>query len=285
MQILPGLEKAKDKLSPAERSVCECILGAPEAAVRKSVHELADAAGVSVASVSRLAKRLGCPDFKTFKIELARGTALPATAVHENIAAGDSDADIVRKIFGGSIEGIEETLKLNDPETLSEAARVIAGCRSLIFTGIGSSSCLALDSAMRFRHIGINSHAYSSHFESRMACRRAVEGDVVAGISHSGRSLDTVKCLKFAAENGAVTLGVSNYPMSPLQKVSSIFLCTAFRENKVRAAAISSRVSQICLLDALYALTAKYADSLPEIDKENRRIDEEFRIPEKEKSR
>ena len=80
------------------------------------------------------------------------------------------------------------------------------------------------------------------------------------GISHSGRSAITVEGLRIAREKGALTIGISNYLRSPLRDACRIFFCTSFPENRVKVAAISSRVAQLCILDALYLLVARHKE-------------------------
>jgi DNA-binding MurR/RpiR family transcriptional regulator len=74
-----------------------------------------------------------------------------------------------------------------------------------------------------------------------------------------------VESLKVASGNNAVTVGITNYMKSPIGEYSKYLLCTSFYESSVRAAALSSRVAQLCLLDALYLLTARYKEKLWDI--------------------
>lgn len=53
-------------------------------------------------------------------------------------------------------------------------------------------------------------------------------------------------------------LGCSNYLRSPLYRASKLFLCTSFPESRVKVAALSSRVAQMSLIDALYLLVARH---------------------------
>ncbi|MFW6256346.1 MAG: MurR/RpiR family transcriptional regulator, partial [Candidatus Sumerlaeota bacterium] len=63
--------------------------------------------------------------------------------------------------------------------------------------------------------------------------------------------------LEIAQNNGAFTIGISNYMRSPLHDVCDVFLCTSFPETHVEAAALSSHLAQMCLVDALYLLMAR----------------------------
>jgi DNA-binding MurR/RpiR family transcriptional regulator len=276
--LIPGL-------SAAERRVAAQILRIGDRASELTVREMANQAGVSVASVSRLAKKIGCTDFRELKLELARGRAVPAIAVYQNIAARDTDADIVDKILGGSVRSLEDTVKILNLPDLSLTAKAIARCDQLLFLGGGSSGYIAQDSALRFAHLGIRAEAHLEPIGTVVHTLNLDKTAVVFGISHSGRSAMTVKGLELAEEQGALTIGLSNYARSPLQAVCRYFFCTSFRENRVRAVAISSRISQIFVLDALYALTARHLSRLPDEKRVSGIIDDNYRLPERRTER
>ena len=60
-------------LPSAERKVADFILDNPDRAMRMVINEIAEAAGVSVPSVTRLARRLGYKGFLDFRVALAGG--------------------------------------------------------------------------------------------------------------------------------------------------------------------------------------------------------------------
>ena len=49
-------------------------------------------------------------------------------------------------------------------------------------------------------------------------------GDVVIGVSHQGRTRDTIELLRLARKFGANTIGITTVPNSPLAEVSDISL-------------------------------------------------------------
>ena len=58
-------------LPSAERKVADFILDNPDRAMRMVINEIAEAAGVSVPSVTRLARRLGYKGFLDFRVALS----------------------------------------------------------------------------------------------------------------------------------------------------------------------------------------------------------------------
>jgi len=246
-------------LPKAEKRISDYVLKYPEKVPFLSVNELAKATKVSIASVSRLSKRSGCANFKEFKIEIAQeiSSGKHIDSIYQAITPDDSNKEIIDKVFGGNIKSLDDTLKILDKSGLIKASKVIARAERLVFFGVGSSGNIAQDAALRFAHLGIHADAYIDSYESLIQALKMKKKCVAFGISHSGRTKATVATLKLARESGAFVIGITNYPQSPLAKVSDIYFCTSFPESRVRATALSARPSQVCLIDAIYALVAR----------------------------
>jgi DNA-binding MurR/RpiR family transcriptional regulator len=244
-----------------------------------SVHELAKKSKVSVATVSRFAQDLGFDSFKEFRKKIGKDSLFTFEGIFEEIGADDDDAVVVEKVFSGNIKSIEDTLGLLKVKDLQMAAAAIRDADRFICFGIGGSGCAAQDAAIRFSQVDIQAEAYTDPYQMVTQALRTDVKSVVLGISHSGASKVTVEALKLARSNGAFTLGLSNYLRSPLQKASVKFFCTSFPEQKVEAAALSSRIAQFCIIDALYLMTARYVKVSRNLTKGlNRIIEKELRI-------
>jgi RpiR family transcriptional regulator, carbohydrate utilization regulator len=267
--VLVKIRSLYSSLPKAERQVADFIQGNPEKAPHRSVHEFARAGGVSVASVSRFVRKLGFSDFKEFKLELARETTGTVQTLFHEITPTDSDEEISRKVFLGNIKSLEDTLKMVSFPELTQAARAICACHRMVFFGIGGSGYVGHDAALRFSHLDFQAEAYEDPSRILLQSLRMGPGDVAIGISHSGRSAITVEGMRIAREKGALTVGISNYLRSPLRDTCGIFFCTSFPENKVKVAAISSKVAQLCLLDALYLLVARHKEGLWDVEQVN----------------
>ncbi len=267
--VLVKIRSLYSSFPKAERNVADYILANAEDAPRSSVQEFARSGGVSVASVSRFVRKMGFADFKDFKLELARETGGTARYLFEQVTPKDSDEEVARKVFLGTIRSIEDTLKILSLPDLVGAARAIRASRRLMLFGIGGSGFVARDEAMRFSYLDFQAEGYMDSSQILLHALRVRPGDAVIGISHSGRSSITVEGLRIAKERGGLTIGISNYLRSPLREASRFFFCTAFPETKVKVAALSSRAAQLCVLDALYLLSARHTRSLWDVEKVN----------------
>ncbi len=275
------IKSLKNSMSPTYQQLAQYILDNADDVPFLSVHELARRADVSVATVSRFSNSLGYESFKRFKTQLGKDSLFSFADIFEGIKSGDKDGDIVEKVFKGNIRSIEDTLRMLDMQKLIAGAQAIAQSKRLLCCGVGSSGFMASDAALRFIQLDIQAEGFSDSYQMLMQALRLGKGCVAMGISHSGRSEAVVKALRIARENGALTLGISNYLQSPLHESSDIFLCTSFQESRVKAAALSSRVAQVTMLDCLYLLAArsrkvehKFVERVNAVSEEHIRIDE-----------
>lgn len=276
--ILAHIQAMTPKFSRAERRVADYVSRHPGAVPFQSVQEVSRGVGVSVASVIRMSRRLGFARFKDFKIELAQEASSPVSAIYAPIGAGDSDAVVVQKVFGGNVQSLQDTLKLLNVEDCSRAARTLNGARRVVFFGIGTSGNVGRDAALRLSHLDILAEAYAEPYDMLIQAAHLRKTDVAIGISHSGRSASTVDALRLARRNGAVTMGISNFMQSELHAVCDLFFCTAFPDRGVKSAALSAVAAQTCLTDTLYVLTARYGQRTSGVERINQLIEERFRI-------
>ena len=75
-------------------------------------------------------------------------------------------------------------------------------------------------------------------------------------ISHSGATHETVAATRLAKEAGARTIVITNFARSPIQAYADVVLFTMARETRFRTEAMTSRIAQLCVADALIAALA-----------------------------
>jgi DNA-binding MurR/RpiR family transcriptional regulator len=181
-------------------------------------------------------------------------------------------------VFRGYEQSIEDTLKILDLKNLIDISAILSKTDRAVFFGIGGSGIVAQDAALRFSHLDIQAEAYNDPLFIIIQAKRMREGEVAVGVSHSGRTKVTCEALQLAGSRGAVTAGISNYMKSPLNTFARYFLCTSFPEERVKAAALSSRIAQLCIIDAIYLLAAKHKEVIWDTESLNRLIERLLRI-------
>ncbi|MCL4508729.1 MAG: MurR/RpiR family transcriptional regulator, partial [Chloroflexi bacterium] len=246
------------QLRPAERRVASFVIDNTDRSRHLTITELAEAVGVSVASVTRLTHAASCHGYAEFRRrlieEVVRSHVQGLEPVQEETAdptTARSTEDIVEGVFRLSIQSLLETLQVLDVAAIERAADALAQAHTVYCFGIGSSSPIAVDAAYRLLRVGVAAHAeVDAHLQ---VARSAVltSGDVVIAISFSGETQETLDAALIAKRSGATVIAITNFPRARLGRLANICLFTASRQPKWRQDAVPVRVVQLTLIDAL----------------------------------
>ena len=240
-------------LGPSTRSIAGFVLENPGQVVGMSVTELAEATGASDGSVINFCRQLGLSGFQQFKLSLAQETVKPVQFIHEDLQPSDDSAAVCRKMFSAGIQALRDTLSVLDPDAVASAVKAIKAAERIEIYGIGSSAPIAEDAQYRMLRIGLNVKVVTDSHIQAISASLTGPKVVVLTISHSGATHETLASTRLAKEAGATTIVVTNFANSPIQAFADIKLFTMSRETKFRTEAMTSRIAQLCVLDALVA--------------------------------
>ena len=237
-------------MGKAERQVADWIGENPGRIISLSIVELAEQCGCSEATIVRFSKRLGLSGFQELKISLAsEGGGAP---VSTHIAKEDSPYQIYEKVCNDIFLSLEKTKQVLDPEALDKASRALCNAGKIALFGLGNSASIAMDASHKFLRAGLQAVAYSDNHMQVIAASHLQPGDVAFAITHSGSSRDIVEALQIARQRGAVTIAITNSGKSPVLKQADIVLFTAAEETRHNILGLTSRLTQLSIIDALY---------------------------------
>lgn len=243
-------------LRPAEKRVAKVILADPQEAVHYSITELAKMAEVSDATVVKFCKRLGYKGYQEFKIMLAQDVAVKPELIHGEVEPGNDVNTIKEKIFQANISALQETAQVLETEDLEKAVEALARAGEIHFYGVGASGIAALDAEHKFSRIGLRASACT---DTHLQIARAVQlrpGDVAVCLSFSGETRETVNAMRAAKQAGATTIAITSYCGSALAKEADVLLLTSTQQNLFKSTAISSRLTQLSIIDTLFIAVA-----------------------------
>jgi DNA-binding MurR/RpiR family transcriptional regulator len=279
-------------LTPSEAKVAEYCLAKPDAVIDNSIHDVAREAGVSVASVSRLAATLGYRDWKDMRLSLAKdagsasanGSAGAAdNPVYPEIRRGDSDDDVVEKVFNGNILSLKNTIRQIDKDKIIEVAKKVRKTDTVVFFGAGGSGYLAMDEALRFSHLRVTAHACTEDYLMMLHAAKMRKGQIAFGFSNSGRSRSTVNALAEAGKCGATTVGIASFPNTPLEKASEYFFQTSFPFGGGMTASLTARLALGSIMDAVYVLAAQHGGMSDRFKHMDDLLEIQLRVPDRKK--
>lgn len=238
--------------SEKEKKIADYVLNDPKNIIHLTINQIADELGLAESTVFRFCQRIGFKGFQAFKISLAAEVVAPLKDIHEKIEEGDSISTVTEKVFRSNIKTLEDTLQIVDAEAMAQATEKLIAARKIDFYGNGGSAMVAMDGYHKFVRLGLQvSMNLDSHMQL-MAASQLRSDDVAIVISHSGTTTDVLDVLRVLKEKGVTIISVTNFAKSPLSKDADIALYTVSEETDFRSEALSSRIGQLSLIDALY---------------------------------
>lgn len=126
------------------------------------------------------------------------------------------------------------------------------GAGTTYIFGSGGSAIIALDAYHKLLRTGLRVHAVMDTHLQLMTASQMTEPDCAVLISHSGSSKDILHLLNVAKSAGVNIIAITGYLKSPLSAGAHLSLHTSSEETRYRSEAMSSRIAQLTLIDALY---------------------------------
>jgi len=246
--------KYKEDLSMAERAVLDYLIENKAVLNNFNVEKIAEAAYTSPASVVRMCKKLGYRGFKDFKIDFILSNAkveVPENKEYKDVILS-RDSNYGKTVIENNIRILEDTLKIHDPEALHNAAIAIMRARKVLIFGKGSSYLVCKDLEMKLRRINKFAIAQGESHEQLVDASFINQNDAIVFISNSGKTKEIISAALLARERKATIISIVKLGSSLLSELSDITLYTTSLEGEFRSAAMTSRISQFCVVDALF---------------------------------
>ena len=266
------LRECSQQFSSTERGVAERILAEPQLVVDLSVHELAQKTFSSASTIVRMCSHTGYSGYKEFRravtFELARREQTLRNDQKE-IQRSDSLEQIIDKITYANILSLEETRDLMDVAVLRESVELVRRARVIYLFGLGASLCAAKDAYLKFLRLNklcvINEDWHSQLVQS---CNATTQ-DVALVFSYSGVTSEVIACMKNLKRGGTPIIAITRCVQSPVSDLADLRLYTAANESLFRSGAMSSRMSQLNVVDILFTALANedYEQSVSQLAK------------------
>lgn len=257
----PDIEKlikqSYHSFTGSEKTIADYVMTHGESIINDSLSQLSAVLQLSDASIIRFSRKLGFDGFKAFKLYMARNmgngqrTDSPLL-IDDQLKEESTFQNVPIKSIAATIRSLQETLKLFDHEKYALAVHKIINADLIDLYGAGTSGSVAYDFNVKLMRLGLRARANPDvHLQHIGACHLTRQ-DVAIGISHSGRTKDTIDGLRIARESGAFTIAVTNYKSALIHEYADICFFTCDAETSYFTETMTSRISQLAILDILY---------------------------------
>jgi len=250
--IVARIAECAPELRSAERKVAALILDDLMGASRASIGALAERAEVSVATVTRFAKAVGCRDVRELKLRLAQAAAVGQRFLQAGAhAQPDTPEPLATRVFDELQTALTHNHQLLCQAPIAQAAAALREARMIYVFGMGGgSTALADEMRIRLVRLGRPVATYQDGLLQRMVASTVSRDTVVVALSITGRVPEIVDSCKIARSYGATLITVTA-PASPLAKLADWVIPIVAFETDFIYKPSSSRYAMMMALDVL----------------------------------
>ena len=254
--MLSQLEEYRKDASAAEKKLIDLLLRNPDQLIGKSIHQLSEMVYASPATIIRLCKKLGCSGYREFQQNLVYEMALLESTRSIFSKKGitfSSTKDIIQNVTQKNVDTLELSKKLVDETVIEACVNAIEESRMIHFFGIGASLLVAKDFYLKMLRVEkLCSYADDWHLQM-LAAKSMGTQDLAIIFSYSGMTEEMIACAEVVKDNGAKVIVITSANDSKLAKQADYVLFVAATESLIRSGAMSSRISQLNMVDILYS--------------------------------
>ncbi|MGG4608646.1 MurR/RpiR family transcriptional regulator [Providencia sp. Me31A] len=256
------LESLQTRGKGTEQRIATFLLDNRESLIAMNAAELAQAAGVSSASVIRFSRQMGYRGYPEFKVDyLSDEKQHKAESLYGNLSRNDETAQIIAKTGQMFISTIEKSLDLLDPLVVDDVAQKMKNAKRIVLFGIGSSAIVASD--IFHKLIRINKHtlfSYDLHVQLSYSANLSPD-DLAIAVTARGNTQEINNMLRAAKESGCTTVTLTRFGQDEAAKLADLTLPYFYDEQHTQLGVITPQVLQMIIFDTLFFKYLTLADS------------------------
>lgn len=238
--------------STSNRAIADHLLRNPVVGASQSIEDLAAAAGVSTATLSRFARALGYGGFPELRLALAdtvQGLLIPVEKLRGALTRSDED-DPLRDGLQQSLGNVRATAEGIDPAAIGRIVKRLAASQAIYVMGFGLSSHLASLLTLGLQPFCRQLVNVVEFGGTEVAAGRLMNieaGDELIAISFPRYAADAVHLTRFAADRGAGVIAITDSIASPLAELADESLLA----QSTHPILSSSNVAAVLVVEAL----------------------------------
>lgn len=226
-EIIDRLNLCGRPLSKGHRRIAEYIAQHYAQAMFMTAAALGAECGISESTVVRFATAMGYEGYPELREALASLVRQRLTSEQRfAIASNLSEDAVLATVLHNDQQNIRKTVEALSQKDFDEVVSRLLGARRIYVMGLRSAAPLAqflyLYLHQILEEVVLVQNTLGDVFEE---IARIGNQDVLIGISFPRYSSRTLECMRFARQNGAQVIGLTDGDMSPLREVSDVCLC------------------------------------------------------------
>lgn len=238
--ILPLIEAKYEELTEVEKIIADYFIDTEDTdlsskAVSKKLY-------TSEAALTRFAKKLDLSGYREF---VYRYKVSRKMSFNKKRETGSPIFDTYREI-------LLKSYNLYSYEDYDRLVGEILSSKRIYVYGVGSSGNLSKEFATRLIRLGLDAEAVTDTHMLLLNSVRLNKGDLVIGISYSGKSIEVIEGLRKAANRGLKTVLFVSNDKARWANDFDFVLLLAHKQNLEYANIISPQFPAMIMLDILF---------------------------------
>ena len=266
MNILEYIKQNYDTFTDREKLIADYLLSNKESIINLSAKEIGDLTSTSAATLVRFSKKLGFNSLNEMKLNLSMSLKdNKESSSFEYIDKNLETKDIIYGIKNSIDVVMDKTVSLIKEEELEKAIDLLIKAKNIYIYSVGVSGLVGMDFYYKLSRINKRCIAHNDTHLQITSSVLMEAGDVAVAISYSGSTKEVLECVKNAKKNNIPVIAITKASVNnELEQLADITLKVPFVEKSLREGAMSSRISQLALIDMLFIGMAK--NNLEEVE-------------------
>ena len=227
-KLFDKLQEIMPTLSKGHKKIAEYIMTRYDKAAFMTASKLGTIVGVSESTVVRFATELGFEGYPELQRALKEYTSNKLTTVQRIDVMNDqlSGNDVYEKVLNMDIDKIRKTLEEGDRDEFYKTVDTLCAAKNIYVIGARSAAVLARFLSFYFNMMFDNVKLVHTTSTSEMfeQILNIGENDIMIGISFPRYSTHTVKAFRYAHEQGAKVIAITDSKASPLAEYADNML-------------------------------------------------------------
>ena len=240
--------------SKSDNAIAECILANPDCLTGATANSRAEASGTSPATVIRFCRKLGFGGFTELKNSAAN--YIVETARDMSLHRGDDVKTVKSKVISYTKMIMDQLDEILDERALEEAARLIAGARSLVIVSEGGSGTISRAAYDIFLKLAIPCRCVEDLIFQAMEISMMDKDDLLLIIVNSGRTWNVLQNAAYAKERGIKIVGIVGPANSPLSKYLDVEILTSVFSSDYFSDISAARACELTTISILHSIIA-----------------------------
>ena len=280
--LFTRIEAYRSEFSKGHKAIAAFLTEHRDKAAYMTALKLGQTVGVSESTVVRFAVELGYEGYPQMQRAL-RGILRGTLTSVQRIELGGhrlDGGDILKSVLLSDLDNLRSTMDSIDKEAFANAVNAILDSHGVYIVGVRSSAALAAFLHFYLKLLFPHTHRVDEGADSDMleSVMRIGPDDVLIGISFPRYSRRTVQTMRYARDQGARVVALTDSARSPLCGITDINLLA--RSDMVSF--VDSLVSPMAVINALImALGSAKRGEISQTFERLERIWEQYNVYEK----